>query len=430
MRTPDPALWLLVTSTTRSFAQQTAETLVMRDGLLDVAATFRRCQIEHRAGHSFEVLQTWSFNLDAIRKRVDVRAHRVGAANGPADIRIADTGGRVLADVQTKLMDDPLATAGRLRADRYVGMQRVVAGDKVDDVRGYLVKGQRAFNPDGEIHAGYVDAEANLAGRVELGRVHSTPMTRSEVHAIAANPGRWATVRSAQAAGRQVGVAAATGAASGAVVGGGIEFVGQCVRVSAGETTTADAVWSVVVAAGAGAVRSAAVAGLGEVVRIATRQKLAGSALPIAIGSVAADVAGAGIAFARGEVDGTAFALCGVESVLGTVAAGAFAAVGQAVMPVPAVGFVLGGLVGQLAATAVAGWVRSWITEADEPVAEPAAIAAVPAAEHLVAQVDAVIGEVSGWLAGIYADVVTAADEFDAWMTDPGSTLALDPNPA
>lgn len=432
MSVTDPALWLLVTSSTQSFAEQTSETLVMRGRLLGVAAKYRQCGIEHRAGHYFEVLHSWSFNLDAIRQRVDMRTDWVGQGNGPVDVRIVDGDHRILAEVQTKLMDNPSATAFQLRADRYAGMQRVVACDKAEDVGRYLDKGRRTF-ADREIWAGYADAEANLAVRIHVGDVRSTPMDRSAVHRVAEHPGRWAAAQSVRIAGRQVGAAAAAGAAFGAISGAGVEAIVQGARVHARETTTADAARSVAVAAGTGAFRSGAVAGLGEIVRIAFRSRFAGSAVPLAIASVAVDVAGAGIALARGEVDAIEFALRGGESVLGTVAAGAFAAVGQAVVPVPAVGFVVGGLVGQLTVAAVAGWIRSSVTEAcdpGDPVVHPAAIEAVPAAEDLVAQVDAAIEQLSGWLAGICVDAATMASEFTAWMADPTSLLVLDPNPA
>ena len=47
----DPALRLLVTSTTRSFAEETTEAIAMRTRLLGVSTRYARCGIEQRAGH-------------------------------------------------------------------------------------------------------------------------------------------------------------------------------------------------------------------------------------------------------------------------------------------------------------------------------------------------------------------------------------------
>ena len=113
-----------------------------------------------------------------------------------------------------------------------------------------------------------------------------------------------------------------------------------------------------------GAVRSASVAGLGEAISVAVAAKALPAVLgkgctPAAMAGAVVEIAEAGLAFARGDIDAAELAERCCETALQTVLVGVCGALVQTAIPVPVVAGLVGGLVGQMAATLISQGLRA-----------------------------------------------------------------------
>ncbi|UOY03723.1 hypothetical protein [Blastococcus sp. PRF04-17] len=472
----DAALWELADEGTRRLAAETVETLRIREIVVDLAARYANVGLAIRAGHLFEVMHASSFNRDAIAQGASVRAAVTewmagGSQTAAADIQLLD-GGRLVAEAQAKLVDRTTALASGVARSSYDGMQRLVAGDKLQAVSGLLDR-RLTLNREGLRYADYQDARAHLTDRLHAADVRSQPLTSDAVHRAAERPIGWANAQVAGAVGHQVLTAAGVGAAGGAAVAGVLSAARSAAKVRAGETSASTAAATAAAATARGAVRGGTIAALGEAVRVAAQadllpDALGGGTLPLALARAVYGVAEAGVAFARGDIDAGQFAARSCESTLTVGLVWACGSAGQTVIPVPVVGALVGGLVGQFSATVIVQGTqfalaavredqlpeeRIAVLEAETAAAVFTASALGDAVEALGAERNAfvattVLPQVAGALeslAGAGTDdalhqlaavtrqfagqpVFCTMAEFDAWMRDPFATLTLDPN--
>ncbi len=474
-RALDVAVWGLVRRTTVRTAAQAAEALRTQKIVASLADRYRNLGLEQQAGHLFEVMHAHRFNLDAIAEDSPLRAVVTewvegGSATAAADIRIVGDGA-VVAQAQAKLMAKASAAAHELARPHYDGMQRLVPADKLVDIDTVLTK-RLTLKPDGLRYEDYADARATLTDALHAHGVRSTPLDTCTVHRAAAAPNRWAAGQVAGATARQVAAATTTGAAVGGVVAGVVEAAGQIARVRAGETSIAAAACTAAGAAARGALHSGVLAGLGESVRLSASSGLlpavfGAGTLPAAVVGTVAGVTEAGLAFARREIDTGELAARSCEAALQTGLVWACGAAGQTVIPVPVVGGLVGGFVGQLAAAAIGNGLHRAVAAAraddldDDRIAvlEAETRAAVSAGE-LLSRLERELGDVHGAyvttaVSPLVDDALRAvtgsgddgldrlvalstsfagrpvfgtADEFDRWMSDPLTVLTLDPN--
>jgi hypothetical protein len=256
------------------------------------------------------------------------------------------------------------------------------------------------------------------------------------------------------------------------VVSGLVEAAGQTARVRAGETSAAAAASTAAGAAAREAVRSGAFSGLAAGTRIAAAKGLVPSPLgsgtiPTALAGAVGDVAAAGLAMARGEIGAAEFAGRSCESTLQTALVWACGTVVQSVIPVPVAGALVGGFVGQHSATvivqglhhAVAAAKKDGLEEERIALMEAEAAAAVETAV-LLSEAERALGEkhnayLTSTVAPLLDDTLIAAaagdedvvkrlgqlaqsfagqplfgtvEEFDLWMSNPLSSLTLNPN--
>jgi hypothetical protein len=470
----DVAVWAVVQHSTRRLAARTSETLHAQRDVARLVDRYRRALRPHLAGRMFEIMQALSFNLAAADKASPLRArvtHWVGRPHAAADLEIVHRG-RVVAEVQTKLMDSVSATAHDLARPWYHGMQGVVAGDRLEAVSQFLDKVIDSRDPDSLGFVEYVDTRAHLADSVSKGPVRSDPLLRAEVDRAADDPARWARGQVTGAASREVGAAVATGAVSGGLVSGLLTAAGEAARVRAGETSAAAAACTAAGAAARGAVRSGLLSGLGTTTRIAAAKGLLPAALgagtvPAALAGAVEEVATAALAMARRQIGAGEFAARSCESTLQTALVWVCGTVGQTVIPVPVVGALVGGVVGQQSATVLVQGLQKAVELAREDGIEEERIALLEAeaaaavetavllskAERSLAEErnayvattiaplldDALLAAVSGEddvvrrlgeLVQSFAGqpLFATVDEFDRWMSDSASTLTLDPN--
>ncbi len=153
---------------------------------------------------------------------------------------------------------------------------------------------------------------------------------------------------------RQIATAGVTAGVIGAVVGGASNIA--VALVESGSFTGVNWSQAGLDAARAGA-RAAAIASAGQTISVAAQnavasggavtEALAGGSLPFALAQGAFDLAAIGHGLATHRLTGQEAAIASAESVTRTSAIWACAAIGQTVMPIPVVGAVVGGMVGQ-----------------------------------------------------------------------------------
>ncbi|WP_432489375.1 hypothetical protein [Kineococcus sp. SYSU DK018] len=478
-------------ASTRRRAAQTAEALRIREITQQVGQRYRNVGLPQRAGHLFEVMHEATFNHDAIAKGSRIRASTTewtagGSQSAPADLHLRDEGyagegARLLAAAQAKLMGRTSTTASSIAHERYDGMQRLIAGDKLAAVEDLLDR-RLTLNPEGIKYNDYADARAHVTDSLHAHGVRSRPVSTEQAHRAARTPSRWGDKHAASVAAHEIGAAMAVGAATGATFAALLEVAGQVARLRAGETSAAAAAATAAGAAALGAVRSASTAGLAKTIGVAAQagalpSPLGQGATPSTMAGAVVDITAAGLAFARGDIDSGELAARCCGSALRATLVGVCGGLGQTVIPVPVVGGLAGGLVGQAAATLISQGLRAALTAAraelsnDEDLAadideERIAVledetATAIATAMLLADAERALGEernayVTATISPLLDDALIAVtnagpdealkrlsevarcftgqplfvtvEEFDAWMADPSTSLTMDPN--
>lgn len=472
----DSIAWDLADRATRRLALETLEVLDTRRVVERLAERYLASQNAHRAGHLFEVMHALSFNRDAIAQRSGVRAVVAEWAVGGSQTAASDIdlihNGTVVAQVQAKLYDAAPGAAFEISNDKFTDMQRLLAGDRVDAVASLLDK-RLTLNPDGLNIERFQDARAHVTGVLHHDGLSSKPVAYSEAHAAAVDPKAWINdeVREAMATELLVGVAAAAGA--GAALDALISAASSAATVRAGETPAMEAAITACAAAGRTAARSGATAAVGGGVKLAAQLGrlpggLATGTLPMAMGGAVVGVAEAAFAYACADIDRAELATRCASVTAKTSIVWAFSAIGQTAIPIPVVGSLAGGFVGQLVgAQCVRGLQMAVIAARQAKVGdqrlaaleEELLTAAVLTEElsQLTTRVgvrsDAYLGQVvmprldearralvlgeDDHVLGRFADIVaalgqeplfTTMQEFDAWMADKHAVLTLDGN--
>lgn len=472
----DAAAWALADGATRRLAVATLETLRTRSTAQALAERYVNIGNEQRAGHLFEVMHELSFNLSAAEQGSAVRAVSTewapgGSQTDPADLNLL-LGGRVVGQAQAKLYQNATATAEQLARPHYDGMQRLVASDRLAGVENVLDK-RLTLPSEGLRYENYQDARAQVTDHLAYGDIRSEGITLDEAHRAAHDPLGWANRQFARAGARQMGAAAKPAALLGGLTAGVGAVARETARVRAGETSASVAAFTAVGSAVGGAARSGLTAALGEAVRISAAAgrlpaALGGGTLPGAAAQAAFAVAEAGLDLARGNCGPGQFAARSAAATVSTGLAWGCGVVGQTLLPVPVVGALVGGVVGQVAAACIvqglqiallaarsdsAAEARIRLLEQEAATAVLMADALRRATEELAAERNAHVarevlprfGRVRSALAGdrpaeALAELAALTrqfggqpvygtqEEFDAWMLDGSAVLVLDPN--
>ncbi|MGW2955727.1 hypothetical protein, partial [Streptomyces eurythermus] len=259
----------------------------------------------------------------------------------------------------------------------------------------------------------------------------------------------------------------------GGLVGGVTSAATQAARVRAGETSAACAAFTASAAAARAAAGSGMLTALGSLVRSAARAGrlpavFGGGDLPFATARAAYTVAEAGLDLARGRIDTGEFAALSCEATLTTALTWACGAVAQTVVPVPVVGALLGGLVGQAAAALVVQGLQAALVAARADGAEDAATDLLERELRTASVTSGLLGSATGHLddrrvthaaavilprlSRVQEELATSDPagalpalaeptgtvggrpvfatqaEFDRWMADEDTVLRLDPN--
>ncbi|MFG2875234.1 hypothetical protein ACGFYU_09535 [Streptomyces sp. NPDC048337] len=472
----DAAAWALADRASRRLAVATLETLRVRETAAALATRYANDGNAQRAGHLFEVMHALSFNLSAISKGSSVRAVVTdwapdGSQTAPADLHLVDRGGLV-GQAQAKLFQSDSATAHQVARPHYDGMTRLVASDRLRAVEDLLDR-RLTMSPEGLRYEEYQDARAHLNDRLEHGHVRGQGVSLDDAHRAARDPQRWANQQTLASGARQIVGAARSAALPGPITDGVIAAAREAARARAGETSASVAAFTAVGAAVRGAARSGGMAALGEGVRIAAAAGalpavLGGGTLPGATAQAAFAVAEAGLDLALGNCSVKQFAVRASTAAVSTSLVWGCGVVGQTILPIPVVGALVGGVVGQAAAGLIvqglqiallaaradaAAEARIRLLEQEAATAVLMADALRRTTEQLGRERNAYVahkvlprfGRVQAALAGdqpteALADLAALTrefggqplygtqEEFDVWMLDETTSLTLNPN--
>ena len=297
-----------------------------------------------------------------------------------ADLTSVAGDGAVLAQAQAKVISQTSQRVHQLAQDKYHGMQLLIPSDHATSTSDLLKRRLAQADPDFLKRADYEDVQERLTDRVRAGAVQSDPIDSDSLRAGASDPhhmldgmreqenGRYDQFDSARVHEQHqavmaelegIGAAALTAGAVGATVSGLISAARTAAAVRAGSMAPAAAAATAASDAAAAFARSAYVGGAGQTLTLAAQHGLVpaglgSGTLPFAIAKASVGVGRASLRFARGEISAQQCAQESVTSVTGVSLVWAASVVGQAVIPVPVVGAMVGGMVGSLCTTIAA----------------------------------------------------------------------------
>jgi hypothetical protein len=341
-----------------------------------VAERYGNLEVHYLKGHLAESWHEGTFNIDAARGGVShlERLERLGLnGGGSVDLRLHHEGGHT--DFQSKYYRSGAETAKAHARPEYEGQVPVVPGDQLDAAREEAARlaAKNVHRPDQA--ARYADVRDHATTRVEGEHARSQPLDERDALHIAKDAKKgeldpaahglriedqvsWGDV--ALQASEAGAIAAAVSAAAAAA-----PYVARALRqlVADGEIDPEilrSGAWAAGRGAGQGAVRGAIAAG----VVAAGRAGLLGEALknvspPVvgAVVAVAVSTAADAVALRRGDIDAEEFGRRMTTNAIVASFGTAGAAAGQALIPVPYLGALVGGMVGSAMGSATAGGV-------------------------------------------------------------------------
>ena len=399
----DPVVWAISVEANAETREQLAYLLSQREIVNQINQRFGALDVGQRAGHVFEWAHELTFNLDAIARNEEVRAQVttwLGEPHAPDDLRVVAETGEVLQRVQAKVVEriaQRIGSDNGLSDSKYSGMDRLVPSDHLAATDELLDR--RLQMPEGLLHERYADARSHLTDRIDSEGVQSAPLSTEQLRDAASDPKQFLHDYVDDNHLRQVLQGAGAAAAAGAVIAGA-SAVSQH-ALATGSVSGVDWAATAILAAKAGA-RQAAVAAAANVISDQAQHQLADGAtgaieqlssgtLPFAIARGAFDVAVIAHGVASGRLSDAEAASAAAASITRTGSVWACAAAGQTLIPIPVVGAMIGGVVGQYGATMISQGLqiaiaardldRQWDAEYEKLVAEVALVEAIAASE-------------------------------------------------
>jgi hypothetical protein len=334
----------------------------MRDATVDDAAKLagRLTNVEHSfaAGNAFEFMEAARFNAAAARADSGLEAVVTalrGAPSAAADIQIIGPGDDVVREVQAKLYKTAPSALHAHAQEKYEGMQRLVAADREGDARRLLAK-RLGGNPDAIKMPEYRDVDANLTGRLSHAGIASDGTTYDDAQRWAHDLPGWVEEQRRSARVAEVTKAAA----SGALMGAGVTAVVQAVVVAMrdDDESMSRKVSDVARASAVAGLQAGALTGGARIAKFVLEDSealsgLASTSAPVDIVRLTASVGRAGYGYATGALTLEEFQEQCARDAIRTSVGWAYGVVGQAVIPVPIVGTLVGVVVGQAVAGAM-----------------------------------------------------------------------------
>jgi hypothetical protein len=337
-------------------------------------------------GTAFEHLEVLNFNRAAARLGSPLRAIATHATDprSRVDIRVVDEAGTTILEVQCKSRLDPTASIRDLAHDKYHGMGRLAPADHTPEIRDRLRARKDPWAPR---HPGYEDVDEHLLDTLECDNVKSPGTTRSQAERAASSPKSVAVGAVTAEAAREIAVAARNGAILGGALGAGVGAI-SAYRTREAEALDARAIARRAAQDGAkSAARGAVVAGGGKAISIVSRRfapRFARGSGPVALAAGSVELTLILRRYSNNEIDAYELREQLTRALVGAGAGLWCGMVGQAVIPVPVVGGLVGSLLGAVVAEAIvdSGLLGSTAASraADEYLSEIEAAAAIAVA--------------------------------------------------
>lgn len=371
----DAAAWAAATQVTETGREQLRVLLQQEGVAADFARRFANIQPAQRDGHALEWAHELSFNLDAVAKDSSLRAQVLtwlGQPHTPEDLRIRDGAGHTIAEVQAKAVASATQRLHELANDKYDGMQLLVPANHMDSTTSLIDR--RLAMPEGPLHEQYRSVEDRVSDHLSAGGVSSQPMTTDELRAVSDDPTGYLQHLMERNQLSQLGTAAASAAGT-AALAQGLSTIALA-RLRTG--TFDDAPWteaarqaaiaatrSGVVALAAQGISLTAQDALAHGATSAATHALADSTLPFALARGTWDLAVIAHGAATGRLAPAEAGIASAQAITRSTAVWACAAVGQTLIPVPVVGAMVGGLVGQYGAAMMIQGIRLAVVARD-----------------------------------------------------------------
>ena len=328
------------------------------DVLMKIAEAKKNCI--HAQGWQFEQLEVMKFNMDALQKGEYAifaqTTDSMGQPHAAADILIKNTNGAILDEAQLKSCNDAAKSAFALADEKYQGMQRVAPSEQTEKISELY---QKRIDTGTLKAEDYRDAQNHLEKGVRHGEITSGGTTQQEaieatdlerVGQIATEHKQEALLTELHRTGHQAGVL-------GAAIGGGMSMIGDGYQLLSGQSdlTVSEFLLKTTTHTVIGYTTSYVTSVAARGVAHTAQEYIAESTAKVLIKSnahvaVAAGAVKAGKSIYRFLTDEnmTKEELCNEISHTALTGAGAFyyGAVGQALIPIPVVGALVGSTVG------------------------------------------------------------------------------------
>jgi hypothetical protein len=300
-------------------------------------------QLCHIKGLAAEGLLTGDFNREAARRGSPLRAEwtHLTDCHAPADIRITRAGA-VVREAQVKSDQNKYTAYRKQREAKYTGMDRIVTEEQLDDVR-HVAQGR------GLETAAQQDVLDHLTDELSFEDISSGSISNKRAEEAASQPHAVTNRLRANECAREIGGAAAKGAAAGAASATFFSGVVNVRDVRRGDITALEALVDTGKSAAKAGACSGATSGVGAAISIGARrvgaQRFAAGGGPTAVTACSFEVGAIVRRHLRGDIDtgqmqreiAAAAALAGAAYYGGIV--------GQTVIPVPLVGALIGSVV-------------------------------------------------------------------------------------
>jgi hypothetical protein len=354
--------------------------------LFRVCEPKRNMNLSCRQGFAFEALETLKFNREAQRAGSPLQAVTTCHTDprAAADIEIRN-GAEVVRQIQCKSYDKPVSTMRALANPKYDGMGRLAPADQAEEIAATLELGlQRP--PESIYTDDYLDVRENFMGELTHDDVASGGTKREQAEQAAQAPAATALRFAFDEAIREVTDATKKGAIGGAVFGGAAAGVTNVVAWKRGDASGAEAAKRTVKSTAGAAGKGAVVAGGGRVIAIAARgggyARFSGGVGPAAMAGLVVDLTGTLTRYVNGNLTHEEFRDEATNILVGAAFSTFGGILGQAMIPVPFVGAVIGSLLGTALSGALVQAGAFGTTAGDR--ARPARVAELEAASAMV----------------------------------------------
>jgi len=338
------------------------------DALSQTAGQFRNLGLQQAQGFTAEQWHAQTFNIDAYKKGLwDLAASTPGSTDlGSPDV-VVRRGGEEILIAQLKYFKTPLDTAKQLWNPAYSDGTKVVPAGQLDGVIEQSAKkvvSEAVHRPHVAESARHTVDQA--ADRVAAGGAVSTPLSRQGSSELADDLRRGeqalavSDALSLQEIGQRMAIGGGVAAGIGFAIGAAPHMLraieawrkGQRIGDEEFERIIVDGGRSGATAAGWAGLTGAVATGLVHLASTGFLGEVIGQVGPGSIGALAVVAVHGlrnGLAMHRGEIDGRQFALRTATNAVVAASGVAGAALGQALIPVPVLGALVGSVFGSLA---------------------------------------------------------------------------------